>query len=108
MCSHILVKHRDSRRPASWRDPNITITKQQAIEKLTGLREAIVSGTHTFEEIAKAESDCSSARNDGSLGRFGRGKMQKPFEDASFALKPGELSGIVDTESGVHIILRVA
>lgn len=34
--------------------------------------------------------------------------MQKPFEDATYALKVGELSGVVDTDSGVHIILRTA
>ena len=39
-------------------------------------------------------------------GWFTRGKMQKPFEDATFALNVGELSEIVDTDSGVHIILR--
>jgi NIMA-interacting peptidyl-prolyl cis-trans isomerase 1 len=38
---------------------------------------------------------------------FGRGQMQKPFEDATFALPVGGLSGIVDTDSGIHIILRV-
>lgn len=40
------------------------------------------------------------------IGRFGRGQMQKPFEEATFALEVGEISDIVDTDSGVHIILR--
>lgn len=39
-------------------------------------------------------------------GFFGRGDMQKEFEEAAFALKPGEVSGIVDTASGVHLIER--
>lgn len=42
------------------------------------------------------------------IGTFGRRQMQKPFEDATYALKVGELSDIVDTESGVHIIVRTA
>lgn len=41
-----------------------------------------------------------------TAGRFGRGQMQKPFEEATFALQVGQLSDIVDTDSGVHIILR--
>ena len=41
-------------------------------------------------------------------GFFGRGDMQKEFEEAAFALKPGEVSGIVDTASGVHLIERYA
>ena len=42
----------------------------------------------------------------GDLGVFGRGKMQVPFERAAFALQVGQLSDIVDTDSGVHLILR--
>lgn len=41
-----------------------------------------------------------------SRGFFGRGEMQKEFEDAAFALQPGQVSGIVDTASGVHLIQR--
>merc|ERR1712098_1041346 len=87
--SHLLVKHRDSRRPSSWREDNITRTKEEALEILAG-----------------KFSDCSSAKKGGDLGMFGKGQMQKPFEEATFALQVGEMSETVDTDSGVHIILR--
>lgn len=45
-------------------------------------------------------------RMPGGRGFFGRSEMQKEFEDAAFALKPGEVSGIVETASGVHLIER--
>ena len=106
--SHILCKHTKSRRPASWREDPITRTKEEALARLAEFRRQIVEGEKKFEEIAKTESDCSSARNGGDLGPFTRGMMQKPFEDATFGLKVGELSDIVDTDSGVHIILRTA
>jgi len=70
-------------------------------------RQQIVDGVRSFEEIATEFSDCSSAKRGGDLGPFGRGQMQKPFEDASFALNVGELSTPVWTDSGVHIIKRV-
>merc|ERR1712126_725308 len=101
--SHLLVKHKDSRRPSSWREENITRTKEEALEILAGYRKKIVEKEATFEELAKEFSDCSSAKRGGDLGPFGRNQMQKPFEEATYALKIGEMSETVSTDSGVHI-----
>lgn len=61
-----------------------------------------------FGPLAKEYStDSGSARRDGSLGYFGRGKMVKPFEDAAFKLQVGEISEPVKTEYGYHIIKRL-
>jgi len=117
-CRHILRKHKGSRRPASWRCDNITQSKQEAIVEIEAykaqLEAAAASGgfkalEELFCKIASTDSDCSSAQKGGDLGFFGRGQMQKAFEDAGFSLKPGEMtSGYVDSDSGIHIVLRVA
>jgi peptidyl-prolyl cis-trans isomerase NIMA-interacting 1 len=109
---HILKKHKDSRRPSSWRQPKVTITKEEASEELKELQSILLeeSGDNlraTFEELARTESDCSSAKRGGDLGFFGPKKMQPAFEEASFALEIGKMSDLVETSSGVHILLRV-
>uniref|UniRef100_A0A915I825 Peptidyl-prolyl cis-trans isomerase n=1 Tax=Romanomermis culicivorax TaxID=13658 RepID=A0A915I825_ROMCU len=106
--SHILCKHKDSRRPSSWREEKITRTMDEALSLIKKYREDIVNEKKLFVQIAQQFSDCSSAKQGGDLGFFGHGKMQKPFEDASFALKAGQLSEPIFTDSGVHLILRTA
>ncbi|GAV74352.1 Rotamase domain-containing protein, partial [Cephalotus follicularis] len=111
--SHILIKHQGSRRKASWKDPEGLVitntTRDSAVSQLKAFRDDIVSGKAKFEDIASRYSDCSSAKRGGDLGHpFGQGQMQKPFEKATYALKDGEISEIVDTDSGVHIIMRTA
>jgi len=83
-----------------------TQTKEAAIDELLRYRDAVANGEATFADVAKKVSDCSSAKRGGDLGEFGPGQMQKAFEDATFALKIGEMSDVVDTDSGVHVILR--
>ncbi|MBD3189413.1 MAG: peptidylprolyl isomerase [Candidatus Heimdallarchaeota archaeon] len=59
-----------------------------------------------FRKLAKENSLCSSKKRGGNLGEFGRGQMVKEFEKAAYDLEVGELSGLVKTEFGYHIILR--
>jgi len=105
--AHLLVKHRDSRRPSSWREAEIKRTKEEALEIIKGHEARILSKEKTLGELAVSESDCSSARKMGDLGFFGKGDMQKEFEEAAFQLKPGQVSGVVETASGLHLIERL-
>jgi len=105
--SHLLVKHKDSRRPSSWREANITRTKDDAMSMILAHEQRIRSGSKSLGELAMSESDCSSARKMGDLGFFGKGDMQKEFEEAAFQLKPGEVSHVVETASGLHLIERL-
>ena len=65
--AHLLVKHRDSRRPSSWKEPKITRSKGQALDILRGYEERIRSGEVSLGDLATSESDCSSARKKGDL-----------------------------------------
>jgi peptidyl-prolyl cis-trans isomerase C len=57
-----------------------------------------------FSRLARKYSEGPSARNGGDLGYFARDGMVKPFSDAAFALQPGQISDVVETQFGFHII----
>ena len=79
-------------------------TRQQAKAKAEAVLKDVKAGKD-FAALAKANSqDPGSAINGGDLGFFQRGQMVPPFEQAAFALKPGEVSGLVETPFGYHII----
>ena len=77
--------------------------KRAAIERMTEARRRLESG-EAFETVARELSDDASASQGGDLGTFGRGTLVPEFEEAVFALEPGEVSGVVPTRFGFHII----
>jgi len=92
--SHILISADEKATPEE---------RKKAKEKAEGLLKRLKAG-EDFAALAKAESVCPSATQGGDLGVFGRGQMVGPFEESVFALKPGEVSGLVETKFGYHII----
>tara|TARA_B110000014_G_C20000078_1_gene518234 strand:- start:298 stop:576 length:279 start_codon:yes stop_codon:yes gene_type:complete len=86
-CSHILVKK-----------------QSEAIEIL----DKIKNGEKFGKMARQFSTDSGSAKRDGSLGYFGRGKMVKEFENAAFALQAGQISEPIKTQYGYHIIKRLS
>ena len=86
------------------KDQNNKEEVKKAEEKANDLLKRIKQG-ESFEKLAKEFSeDPGSASKGGDLGFFGRGTMEQSFEDAAFALKKGEVSGVIKTSFGFHII----
>ena len=94
--SHILINASTSASDAD---------KQKAREKAQSILDAIKKNPASFVDAAKKNSqDSGSAVKGGDLGFFARGAMVKPFEDAAYALKKGDISGLVQSDFGFHII----
>jgi peptidyl-prolyl cis-trans isomerase D len=94
--SHILI---GADKSASQTD------RDKAKAKAESLLAEVRKHPESFADVAKKNSsDTGSAERGGDLDFFGRGAMVKPFEDAAYAMKPGEISNVVESEFGFHII----
>ena len=92
--SHILIKA----------DPEMDEnSKRKSRREIEKIRERVEKG-EDFAELAREVSQGPSSAKGGDLGYFGRGDMVKPFEEAAFSLKPGEVSDVVETRFGYHLI----
>lgn len=95
LAQHILVTPKDSTPEA----------KAAARAKLEEIRDRVKNGAD-FGDEATAHSDCPSGKNGGSLGWFSRGMMVPEFENAAFGMSVGDVSDIVETQFGYHIIYK--
>ena len=93
--SHILIKV----------DPEAEEAKKaEARTKIESVQAKLKKG-EDFGALAKEYSEGPSGPKGGDLGFFGRGQMVKPFEEAAFSMKPGQVSGMVETRFGYHLIM---
>ena len=83
-------------------------TKKAAKDKAEAILIELKANPAIFEAKAKSESACPSSANGGSLGAFQKGQMVPEFEKAVIALKDGQISEVVETQFGYHIIRRDA
>lgn len=97
--SHILLMYEGSARSTASR------SKDEAKAGIADLKAKLDAGT-SFAELAQAHSDCPSSSSGGDLGSFGRGQMVGAFEQAAFGMEVGQVSDVVETDFGYHLITR--
>lgn len=97
--SHILLMYAGSMRSSASR------SKDEAKEQIEALKAELDNGA-SFADLAKEHSDCPSGADGGSLGTFGKGQMVREFEETTFAMDVDQISDVVETDFGYHLIQR--
>lgn len=98
--SHILLMYKGSMRAPE----TVTRTREEAKALAEEARRRVTEGGEAFAKVASELSDCPSKAKGGNLGTFARGQMTPVFEDTAFALAPDEVSAVIETEFGFHVI----
>lgn len=97
--SHILLMYQGSMRSTATR------SKDEALKAINALKDDVAGGAD-FGDLARKFSDCPSGEEGGDLGFFPRGAMVREFDEAAFALQAGEVSDVIETPFGFHLIQR--
>eukprot|EP00668_Euglena_longa_P034100 GGOE01043837.1.p1 GENE.GGOE01043837.1~~GGOE01043837.1.p1 ORF type:complete len:343 (+),score=64.17 GGOE01043837.1:35-1063(+) len=111
-CCHILLAHRDLKKPFDRFGRPVLRTKDEAFRALAALKEEIILNLDgigpeaKMRKLAKKESDCQTWKKGGDLGKMRKGQWAKEFEQVAFNLEVGEIGGPVESEHGVHLLMR--
>ena len=97
--SHILIAHKDAEGGPSER------SRPDALREIDEIKRRLAAG-EDFADLAAENSDCPSGQDGGDLGSFGEGAMAAAFEQAAVALQVNEISDVVETDFGYHLIVR--
>ena len=99
---HVLVKYAGSKRAAA----SITRTREEACLRAEEARGKLEKGASFGEVVASYSDEPGAASREGSVGSIQRSDVAPPFADAAFELAPGEMSHVVESDFGFHVILR--
>jgi hypothetical protein len=100
--AHLLVQHVGSKRPRE----GIDRSREQACLRALEARDAVRGGLSFEDAVARYSDEAGASTRGGKLGAVGRADLVAPFADAAFELDRGQLSDVVETEHGFHVILR--
>jgi peptidyl-prolyl cis-trans isomerase NIMA-interacting 1 len=99
---HVLVKYKGSKNA----DPKITRSREEACIRAIEARDKVRGGADFAEVVKQYSDEPGAASREGLIGAVERKDVLKPFADAAFELSSGQLSDVVETEFGFHVILR--
>ena len=100
---HVLVKHKDAKNP---RD-GVTRSREEACERAIVARDKVIGGADFDQVVTEFSDEAGAATRAGELGVVRRSELQKPFADAAFILDLQQMSDVVETDFGFHLMLRV-
>jgi len=89
-------------------EDSLPVDEEDALDLIMDIQESILTGQATFEEMAFEYSQCTSAADSGRLPSFTRGGISEELDSIITSLEPGEISGVVRTRFGYHLVKRLS